>query len=103
MAVRSKAALVVFGLLIAFAFPASSFASTSGNRARCESWLAEHYENFSKLSVIRDYTKDGEYHLQANYNVQPKYGSFTAIGFDCTIYLASGKVVAVPDLDTYRK
>lgn len=93
----------VFFFLGIIILPTSALAGEATDRAKCESWLKNHYQSFSVLSVIREYTQDNEYHFRANYNVQPSYGNFTSIGFDCTIYLDSGKVVAVPDLKTYKK
>ena len=97
--------LTAFGflvLLVAILFPAPAMAGATTNRAKCESWLESHYRSFSRVSVVREYTQDSEYHFRANYKVQPQYGDSTSIGFDCTVYLASGKVVAVADLETYK-
>ena len=93
----------VFVLFATALYSISAFADEAANQAKCESWLEDHYQNFSRLSVVHEYAQDGEYHLRANYNVQPYYGAFTSIGFDCTIYLDSGKVVAFPDLKTFKQ
>lgn len=80
-----------------------SWGSDAKHRNECETWLKEHYRSYSHIETIREYTQASEYHYRANYNVVPYEVSPATIGFDCTVYLEIGKVVALPTLDPYTR
>lgn len=97
----------ISGLTLSFLalslFSVASFGAENTHRENCTNWLQEHYASHSHVETIQDYTQNSEYHFRANYNVVPYNASATTIGFDCTIYLTSGKVVAFPSLKPYTR
>jgi hypothetical protein len=88
-------------LLTLLIFSGASFGSEDTRRKDCTNWLQEHYSSYSHVETIQEYTLNSEYHYRANYNVVPYNATAATIGFDCTIYLTSGKVVAFPSLKPY--
>lgn len=71
---------------------------------RCKQWLVDEtsYKAFVEAERIHEYMDSGEYNLRANVVVRTVFDEVVTVGFNCEVYMESGRVAAYTDTKLFE-